>query len=35
VGSQIELGGHRFLVVSHRRSPMGSDDRLCVQLQIG
>ena len=35
VGSQIELGGHRFLVVSHRRSPIGSDDRLCVQLQIG
>ncbi len=35
VGSQIELGGHRFLVVSHRRSPMGSDERLCVQLQIG
>ncbi len=35
VGGQIEVGGHRFLVVSHRRSPMGSDERLCVQLQIG
>jgi hypothetical protein len=34
VASQIEIGGHRFLVVSHRCSPIGSDNRFCVQLQI-
>ena len=34
VGSRIAVGGQRFLVVSHRRSPIGTDERLCVQLQI-
>jgi hypothetical protein len=34
VSSRIAVGGQRFVVVSHRRSPIGTDERLCVQLAI-
>ena len=33
VGREIEYAGRRFLVASHRRSPLGFDDRVCVHLQ--
>lgn len=33
VGSEIELDGRRFLVVSHRRSPLSFDGRTCAYLR--
>lgn len=33
VGSEVDLDGGRFLVVSHRRSPLAFDGRTCAYLQ--
>ena len=33
IGSEIELDGRRFLVVSHRRSPLSFDGRTCAYLR--
>jgi hypothetical protein len=33
VGSQIAIAGQSFVAVSHRRSPIDADERVCVQLE--
>jgi multidrug efflux pump subunit AcrA (membrane-fusion protein) len=33
VGSQIAIAGQSFVAVSHRRSPIDADERVCLQLE--
>jgi len=32
IGAEVEVGGKRVRVVSHRRSPLGLDERVCVHV---
>jgi hypothetical protein len=33
VGAEMAIGGQPFVAVSHRRSPIDADERVCVQLE--
>ena len=35
IGAEVEVGGKRVRVVSHRRSPLGLDERVCVHVGPG